>query len=122
MTSMVIVVHYLAVFLLAIQVESAVYDGDCHGPWMYQHNETSECKCGSTLNGKVQCNMNTSTLTVDTCVCMTYCTLHIGMARGVCIIVYITFSVLIFLKYSIELIYIELRDSLRIRIVKRGIV
>ena len=72
MTSLVFVVHYLAVFLLAIQVESTVYDGDCHGPWMYQHNETSECKCGSTLNGKVQCNMNTSTLTVDTCVCMTY--------------------------------------------------
>ena len=72
MTSLVIVVHFVAVFLLAIQVESTVYDGDCHGPWMYQHNETSECKCGSTLNGKVQCNMNTSTLMVDICVCMTY--------------------------------------------------
>ena len=72
MTSLVIVVHFVAVFLLAVQVESTVYDGDCHGPWMYQHNETSECKCGNTLNGKVQCNMNTSTLTVDTFVCMTY--------------------------------------------------
>ena len=55
-----------------IELSSAVDDNVCQSPWTIQRDENSKCECGSTLDGKVKCNMNTSTLSLHICVCMTY--------------------------------------------------
>ena len=53
------------------ELSSSVDDSGCP-LWTYRHEEDSECRCGTTLNGKVKCNMNTSTLTLLHTLCMTY--------------------------------------------------
>ena len=53
------------------ELSSSVDDSGCP-LWTYRHEADSECHCGTTLNGKVKCNMNTSTLTLLHNLCMTY--------------------------------------------------
>ena len=53
------------------ELSSSVDDSGCP-LWTYRHETDSECRCGTTLNGKVKCNMNTSTLTLLHTLCMTY--------------------------------------------------
>ena len=53
------------------ELSSSVDDSGCP-LWTYRHEADSECRCGTTLNGKVKCNMNTSTLTLLHSLCMTY--------------------------------------------------
>ena len=53
------------------ELSSSVDDSGCP-LWTYRHEADSECRCGTTLNGKVKCNMNTSTLTLLQSLCMTY--------------------------------------------------
>ena len=53
------------------ELSSSVDDSGCP-LWTYRHETDSECRCGTTLNGKVKCNMNTSTLTLLHSLCMTY--------------------------------------------------
>ena len=53
------------------ELSSSVDDSGCP-LWTYRHEADSECRCGTTLNGKVKCNMNTSTLTLLHTLCMTY--------------------------------------------------
>ena len=53
------------------ELSSSVDDSGCP-LWTYRHEADSECRCGTTLNGKIKCNMNTSTLTLLHTLCMTY--------------------------------------------------
>ena len=53
------------------ELSSSVDDSGCP-LWTYRHEVDSKCRCGTTLNGKVKCNMNTSTLTMLHSLCMTY--------------------------------------------------
>ena len=53
------------------ELSSSVDDSGCP-LWTYRHEADSECRCGNILNGKVKCNMNTSTLTLLHNLCMTY--------------------------------------------------
>ena len=53
------------------ELSSSVDDSGCR-LWTYRHEADSKCRCGTTLNGKVKCNMNTSTLTLLHSLCMTY--------------------------------------------------
>ena len=53
------------------ELSSSVDDSGCP-LWTYRHEADSKCRCGNTLNGKVKCNMNTSTLTLLHSLCMTY--------------------------------------------------
>ena len=53
------------------ELSSSVNDSGCP-LWTYRHEADSKCRCGNTLNGKVKCNINTSTLTLLHSLCMTY--------------------------------------------------
>ena len=53
------------------ELSSSVDDSGCP-LWTYRHEADTKYRCGTTLNGKVKCNMNTSTLTLLHTLCMTY--------------------------------------------------
>ena len=67
------------VLLLAITDSAALHseptssldDSGCL-PWSYRHSLNSTCQCGSTLNGKIKCNITTTTLVLPYYLCMTY--------------------------------------------------
>ena len=53
------------------ELSSSVDDSGCP-LWTYRHEADSKCRCGATLNGKVKCNLNTSTVALFYSLCMTY--------------------------------------------------
>ena len=53
------------------ELSSSVDDSGCP-LWTYRHEAHSKCRCGATLNGKVKCNLNTSTVALFYSLCMTY--------------------------------------------------
>ena len=76
------------------ELSSSVDDSGCP-LWTYRHEADSECHCGTTLNGKVKCNMNTSTLTLLHTLCMTY-----DLDRNETVVGYCPYSAIRYLGHS----------------------
>ena len=50
---------------------TAVEDGTCP-PWTYYSYRNNTCQCGSIVQGIIQCNITSGTLTLQMCTCITY--------------------------------------------------
>ena len=64
------------------ELVTAVEDDTCP-PWTYYRNAT--CQCGSIVQGIIQCNITSGTLTLQMCTCMTYDPLNNHSVAGRCV-------------------------------------
>ena len=67
----IIIVSLFSVALGSGELDTADYDSDCP-VWTYRHNSTSPCQCGSTVNGRIGCNLTSGLLSLRLCFCLTY--------------------------------------------------
>ena len=86
------------------ELSSSVDDSGCP-LWTYRHEADSECRCGTTLNGKIKCNMNTSTLTLLHTLCMTY-------DRNETVVGYCPYSAITNIGHSTYQLPIQQKDDL----------
>ena len=68
---MILIVSLFSVALGSSELDTAYYDSDCP-VWTYRHNSTSPCQCGSTVNGRIECNLTSGLLSLRLCFCLTY--------------------------------------------------
>ena len=85
---------------------SSVDDSGCP-LWTYRHEADSECRCGTTLSGKVKCNMNTSTLTLLHTLCMTY-----DLDRNETVVGYSPYSAITNIGHSTYQLPMQQKDDL----------
>ena len=67
-----IILVLVTVFFASVsssELVTAVEDGTCP-PWTLYRNNT--CQCGNIVQGIIQCNITSDTLTLQICTCMTY--------------------------------------------------
>ena len=90
------------------ELSSSLDDSGCP-LWTYRHefDPDPKCRCGTTLNGKVQCNMNTSTLTLLHNLCMTY-----NLATNKTFVGYCPYSAISNIRHSIYQLPMQQKDNI----------
>ena len=88
------------------ELSSSVDDSGCP-LWTYRHEAHSKCHCGATLNGKVKCSLNTSTVALFYSLCMTYDLDHDETFAGYC-----PYSVIANLRSSTYQLPMKQKDNL----------
>ena len=90
------------------ELSSSLDDSGCP-LWTYHHefDPDPKCRCGTTLNGKVQCNMNTSTLTLLHNLCVTY-----NLATNKTFVGYCPYSAISNIKHSIYQLPMQQKDNI----------
>ena len=86
-------------------LSSSVDDSGCP-LWTYRHEADSKCCCGTTVNGKVKCNTNTSTLTLLHTLCMTY-----DLDRNESFVGYCPYSAILNIRHSTYQLPMQQKDD-----------
>ena len=107
--------HFISITLILFtalstnsELSSSLDDSGCP-LWTYRHefDPDPKCRCGTTLNGKVQCNINTSTLTLLHNLCVTY-----NLATNKTFVGYCPYSAISNIGHSIYQLPMQQKDNI----------